>query len=222
MVGVHRAGQPPSRVNGYQARVGGGHRLRFAAAISCCESPPRIAPPPGTSSSRPIIEVVASGSEETGVDGWMQEFNAWAWTPPRGSSRLRGAYNASLRVYSGGFTVRSRFKGGFTPHSRLEWVFLTGLRGALTPQEVHYRWPVVVIQTLRPFGGASVLFAMSGELASCTVWWNQGPRLRAALNLAGLTIIEDGRWGWEAPHRVRRETLGAHAGDVPDAIIDAR
>ncbi len=151
-------------------------------------------------------------------DRLAEEFPSWVWTPPYWSWRLRGTHNAILRVYSGGFTVRSRFKGGFTPVSRFEWVALTRFRGGLSRQEIEYRWPVVVIQTLRPFGEAKLLFEMSGELASCTVSF-QGARLRAALDRAGLTIVEVTGWGWEAPHRVDRETLGAHARELPGAIV---
>jgi hypothetical protein len=110
--------------------------------------------------------------------------------------------NATLLVHPGGLSISSRFRVGGWP-------------------EVVYRWPVVVIQTLRPLAvGPSILFEMNGELASCTLWWFHGERLRAAVRRAGLRIIGVRRLGWEAPHPVSTYALGEHANEVPSAIVE--
>jgi hypothetical protein len=106
--------------------------------------------------------------------------------------------NATLLIFEGGFAVRSRFLVG-------------------TWSDTECRWPVVVIQTLRPISGPSLLFEMNGKLASCRVMF-EGRRLRAALKRAGFTIIEVSQLGWEAPRRVSKDILGVHASEVPSAI----
>lgn len=141
------------------------------------------------------------GMADVPADISVEAFKAWVWTPPYWSWRVRGVSNATLGVYPGGFTVSSRFARGGWPES-------------------DYRWPAVVIQTLRPFGGPSVLFDINGALASCAVRRFDGARLRSALESADLMIIDVSRLGWEAPHRVTRAALGEHADEVPSSVVE--
>jgi hypothetical protein len=146
---------------------------------------------------------VTSASDDTSREGWVEEFSAWVWTPPYWSWRLRGRSNATLLISHGRFVVRSRFVRGGWP-------------------DTDYRWPAVLIQTLRPWGRSSVLFEMSAKLASCSVPRSQRTRLYSGLERAGFAIVEERRLGWETPHPATREVLGARATDVPGAIVAAR
>ena len=50
-----------------------------------------------------------------GVADWVEEFSAWAWSPPYSSWRVRGLANATLRISRGRFLVHSRFARGGWP-----------------------------------------------------------------------------------------------------------
>jgi hypothetical protein len=110
---------------------------------------------------------VTGGVDRAGDGAWVEEFRAWVWRPPFWSWRVRGLNNATLRIGSARFLVHSRFARGGWPDTK-------------------YCSPIVVIQTLRPLGGPSLLFEMDGKLASCSVRGSERARLRAALEHAGL------------------------------------
>ncbi len=140
--------------------------------------------------------------EAAGVHEWVETFNVWVWEPPYFRPRVRGLCNAALYIRPGAFTVEAR----------RFYSYISGWRA------VEYRWPAVVVETLRPLGDPGLLFEMSGKLARCQVR-RDGARLRQALDSAGFAVIEVRHWGWEKPHPVAASELGGHAGSVPRSVV---
>ena len=130
----------------------------------------------------------------------IDSLSAYVWEPwEPGERRVRGLSNATLGVYPGRLEIEARsWYRGFAGWSR-----------------VTYDWPVVVIETLRPFLNTGILFEMEGQLGSCAVSPLQTTRLRTALEGAGFSIVEFKCWGWERPRPVPARVLGAHVNSVP-------
>jgi hypothetical protein len=83
--------------------------------------------------------------------------------------------------------------------------------------EIEYRW--AVLERHIPTWGSGLLIEMRSELARCAIKQWEHRRVVAALQRAGLSVIELRHVGWEAPHRVSPDLLGAHAKDVPSVVL---
>ena len=119
---------------------------------------------------------------------WVETFNAWVWRPQSFSWRIRGISTARLDIYPGGFTVRA-----------------VGLERRLFGwDEVEYTWAAVVLETHIPTWDPGLLFEFRSELARCGLKPWDRRSVVAALERAGLAIIEVRHLGWEAPHRAGR------------------
>jgi hypothetical protein len=85
--------------------------------------------------------------------------------------------------------------------------------------EIEYRWAAVVLERHIPTWNPGLLIEMRSELARCAIKHWEHRRVLAALQRAGLSVIEFRHVGWEAPHRVPPNLLGAHAKDVPSVVL---